>query len=106
MAAARNSRRGSRRTIQIIAENNFCFRHRLNLEQALAQLGRPWETLRIPAQMLAELEGSLARVALQPQRQARVLQRGCKTLFGRWIGTLRAALQEVARLREQPGIPE
>src|SRR2546428_11056126 len=74
MAAARSAapaRPASRRGLQ---ENRLRLLHRLDLEQPLAQLGRARHSLRVPTEMLAELERRAAGVALEPKREARVLQ--------------------------------
>src|ERR1700704_1507017 len=98
MAAARSSCRRSDRSEQIFTENLFGLRHRLNGEESLAQLRRARQPFRVPAEVLAELEGGLARVALQPQRQPRMLECRAETFGRRRIGALGTAFEQVMRL--------
>src|SRR3989454_7652174 len=63
------------RLLEVSGKDRLRLLHRVDLEQPLTQLGRARHSLRVPAEMLAELERRAAGVALQPQRQPRVLQR-------------------------------
>src|SRR5205823_13227979 len=75
-------------------------------EEPLAQLRAPAQSLGVPAEVLAEFERGLARVALNPQRESRMLERRGKPLFRSWIGALGASLEQIARLAKEPRIPE
>src|SRR5439155_1251817 len=52
--------------------------HRVDLEETLAQRGGARHALRVPAEVLAELERRLARVTLQPQGESCVRVRACR----------------------------
>ena len=56
--------------------------------------------------MLAELERGLAAVPLEREREPRVLQGRGEPLLRRGVRPLGAPGQEIARLREQPRVPE
>src|SRR2546428_5937292 len=80
--------------------------HRLDLEEPLAQTGRTRYALRVPAEVLAELERRLARVALQPEGEAGMLEGGGEPLLGRGGEPRGPAGDEVPGLREDPGLAE
>src|SRR2546425_1052403 len=105
--APRASRGGlQRRALQVRREDRFGGGERLHLEQPLAQLRGPRHPLRVPAEVLAELDRRLARVSLEPQRQSRVLQRRREPLGGLGVRALGPAREQIAALREDPPIPE
>src|SRR5258706_591342 len=79
---------------------------RLVGEGAPAPPRRPRHSLRVPAEVLAKLERRLASVALQPEREARVLERGGEPLLGARVRPRGPAGHQVAGLREDPGIAE
>src|SRR6266576_4442279 len=94
------------RTREIGGEDCLSLGHGFDRKETLPQLSAIAQTLRVPAEVLAELERRLARVALQAQSQPRVLERGREPLFGCRIGALGAAVEQVAGLGEEPRIPE
>src|SRR5213595_2681790 len=71
-------------------ENRFRLSHRLDLEQPLAQAPGAGHAFRVPAEVLAELERGFARVALERERQTRVLERHGEPLRGRGGGARHA----------------
>src|SRR5439155_18970684 len=87
-------------------EDRFCLLHRLDLEEPLAQPSRTRRALRVPAEVLAELERRLARVALQAEREAGMLEGGGDPLLGTRVRSRRPAGDQVAGPREDPGIAE
>src|SRR4051812_12499078 len=94
------------RAREVARENRFGLGHGLDGEEPLAQLRAPAQSLGVPAEVLAEFERGLARVALNAQRETRVLERRREPLFRSWIGAFRASLEQIARLVEEPRIPE
>src|SRR5205809_7573599 len=80
--------------------------HRVDLEETLAQRGGARHALRVPAEVLAELERRLARVALQPEGEAGMLEGGGEPLLGRGGGPRGPAGDEVPGRREDPGFAE
>src|SRR2546428_8885434 len=84
-------------------EDRFRLLHRLDREEPVAQTDRTRYALRVPAEVLAELERCLARVALQPEGEAGMLQGGCEPLLGRGGGPGRPAGDKVPGPREKPG---
>src|SRR5438093_11896229 len=80
--------------------------HRVDLEETLAQRGGARHALRVPAEVLAELERRLARVALQPQGESCVLERGCEALLRSRGRPLGMPLQQISPLGEEPRVPE
>src|SRR2546423_12480150 len=94
------------RACEVTGENRVGLGHGLDGVELLAQLRAPTQSLGIPAEVLAEFERRLARVALNPQRESRVLERRREPLFRSWIGGFRASLEQIARLAKEPRIPE
>src|SRR5207248_4309478 len=104
-------RRASRRLLhrapgQMGRENRFRLPHRLDLEQPLAQAPGAGHAFRVPAEVLAELERGFARVALERERQARVLERHGEPFRGRGGRAWRSPGGEVTRLSKQPRVAE
>src|SRR4029079_3032628 len=74
--------------------------------EALPEVGGAWQALHVPAEVLAELDGRAAPVGLVLLRHVSVLERDAESLLDARIGTHRPALEQIARLVEDPRLPE
>src|SRR5207247_9151424 len=92
--------------LQVAAEDRLRLRHGLDLKEPLAQPRSARHPPRVPAEVFPELQRGLAGVALDPQREARVLQGRREPLLGLRIGALGPPGEKILGLREQPRIPE
>src|SRR6266568_5095875 len=110
-AASAPGPRRSRRLLhrasgEVGREDRLRLLHRLDLEEPLAQARRARHALRVPAEVLAKLERRLARVALQPERETRMLERRGEPLVRARVRPRGTAGNEIPGLCEDPGIAE
>ena len=99
---ARNGR-ATRRYSSKIPSTSPSDVHRVEL---LAEVRRPRQALHVPAEVLAKLDRGAAAIGLVVGGHARVIERDREALLDRRRRAHRPALEEVARLVEDPRLTE